>query len=164
MSFPSPKLWVLRIFLSNISVPPLFIELRYLRKPLVPSDGKWELSVIIPLESRFFLLWYSLITDEGLLATLQQYVLTSMVDHPAPELWVISIFLSSITVPPLLLELDYLWQIIISYHVNCQLFFIPPFESKFFQSFNYLNTDWGLLANIQQSVMTSLVSCPSPEL
>ena len=118
-------------------MPPLFIELRYLRKPLVPSDGKWELSVIIPLESRFFLLWYSLITDEGLLATLQQYVLTSMVDHPAPELWVISIFFSSITVPPLLLELDYLWQIIISYHVNCQLFFIPPFESKFFSIFQF---------------------------
>ena len=109
VSCSASEICVLSIFLSNITVPPLLIELHYLLKPLIPSDGKWELTVIIPLESKSLLLLYSLIVDEGILATLRRYSLTYPVDHQSRELWVLSMLLRSITVPLLLLEHDYLW-------------------------------------------------------
>ena len=116
------------------------------------------------IEIQVFQLCYPCITDSGLLATIQQYILKSLLIHPAPQLCSFSISLRNITVPSPLLDFLEIRKPIIPGQCRCQLTVRISLESNFLQFCYLLVTDERLLATPQQSMLNSLIYHPDPNL
>ena len=107
MLFPiNQYLDVLRIP-KELHSDPMMFGIHYLLKMFILGCGKFQMPIINSLKYMFLWLHYHLISNEELLAPIQNSLLVYLVAHPEIKILTLSTSPRNTIVTPLMIELQY---------------------------------------------------------